>query len=62
MDEVPISRRLVMGAGIATGLALATSPANNVMAKAPWKKPDESPECEADYMFAIKQGWRRGPG
>ena len=62
MDEVPIGRRTVMGVGIATGLALATGPANNVMAKAPWKKPDESPECEAAYMFAIKQGWRRGPG
>jgi len=35
MDEVPISRRKVMGAGIATGLAIATGPTNNVMAKAP---------------------------
>jgi hypothetical protein len=49
-----------MGAGIATGLALATGPTNSVMAKAPWSK--ESREFESAYMFAIKQGWRRGPG
>jgi hypothetical protein len=60
MDEVPISRRQVMEAGIATGLALATGATNNVMAKAPWSH--ESPEFESAYMFAIKQGWRRGPG
>jgi len=62
MDEVSISRRKVMGVGIATGLALAVAPTNNVMAKAPWAKPDESPEFESAYMFAIKQGWKRGPG
>jgi hypothetical protein len=60
MDEAPISRRKVMGAGIATGLALATGSTNSVMAKAPWSH--ESPEFESAYMFAIKQGWRRGPG
>jgi hypothetical protein len=60
MDEVPISRRHIMGAGIATGLALATGPSNNVVAKAPWSH--ESAEFESAYMFAIKQGWRCGQG
>jgi hypothetical protein len=60
MDAVPISRRKVVGGGIATGLMLATGATNNAVAKAPWSH--ESPEAEAAYMFAIKHGWRRGPG
>jgi hypothetical protein len=49
-----------MGAGIATSLVLASGATNDAFAKAPWSH--ESPEAEAAYMFAIKQGWRRGPG
>ena len=60
MDEVPISRRLVMGAGIATGLAIATGPTNNATAKAPWSH--ESAESESALMFAMKQSWRCGQG
>jgi hypothetical protein len=51
MDDVPISRRKVVGVGIAAGLALATGSTNSVTAKAPWSH--ESPEFEAAYMFAI---------
>src|SRR6187551_1569013 len=60
MDEAPISRRTIVGVGIATGLALAASATSDALAKAPWSH--EGPEFEAAYMFAIKQGWRRGPG
>ena len=60
MDEAPISRRRVVGVGVATGLVLAAGATNSALAKAPWSH--ESPESEAAYMFAIKQGWKRGPG
>jgi hypothetical protein len=50
-----------MGAGIATGLAIAIGPTNNAMAKAPSKR-KESSEFEAAYMFAIKQSFLAGPG
>src|SRR6478609_1108689 len=36
MDAVPISRRHVMGAGIATSLVLASGATNDAFAKAPW--------------------------
>jgi hypothetical protein len=61
MSEVPISRRKVIGAGIATGLALSTGQSNIVMAKVPWK-PEDSPEYDSAFDFVIKQNWRAGPG
>jgi hypothetical protein len=60
MDQIPISRRKVMGAGIATGLALTTGSSNSVMAKAPWEH--QGPEYESAFNFAIKQSWRCGQG
>ncbi len=61
MSEVPISRRVALGAGFATGLVLATGTTQSVSAKIPWK-PEESPEYAVAFDFVIKQNWRAGPG
>jgi hypothetical protein len=61
MDEVPISRRMIIGGGIATGLAIATGPTKIAMAKGPAES-EWSPEFNAAFEFAIKKTFKSGRG
>ena len=57
------SRRTAIGLGVASGLALAGVPAEDLLGKTPPSSPDTSPEFKAAYMFAIKKDvFRNGPG
>ena len=53
MDEAPISRRKLVGAGIATGFGIAAGPTKIALAKAPAES-EWSPEFSAAFDFAIK--------
>jgi hypothetical protein len=59
-----ISRRTAIGFGVASGLALASFPAEDLLAKTPpgLQERDMSPELKAAYTFAIKKDVRCGPG
>jgi hypothetical protein len=58
-----ISRRTAIGLGVASGLAFASFPAEDLLGKTPPTAPDTSPEFKAAYMFAIKKDvFRNGPG
>jgi hypothetical protein len=61
MDEIPISRRKLLGAGIATGLALATGPTRSTLAK-PLAESEWSPEFRAAFDFANKKTYKSGRG
>jgi hypothetical protein len=56
-----VDRRKVMGIGIAAGVALATGPTENAVAKPPAVR-DLSPEVKAAFEFAIKKNFKSGPG
>jgi hypothetical protein len=59
----PINRRTALGLGVASGLALASFPAEDLLGKTPFSPPPESPEFKAAYMFAIKKDpLHAGPG
>src|SRR4051812_21983316 len=62
----PISRRTAIGFGVASGLALASFPAEEMLGKTPprgLQEKDMSPELKAAYLFAIKKDpVHNGPG
>jgi hypothetical protein len=60
----PVSRRTAIGFGVASGLALASFPAEDLRGKTPpgLQEREMSPELKAAYTFAIKKDVRCGPG
>lgn len=70
MDEVEsfplVSRRELVGLGIASGVALVAGATTEAVAKAPWEREfwatDLGPEYNAAFQFAIKNNFKSGPG
>lgn len=59
---LPLSRRAAIGLGVASGLALASFAAEDLLAKAPPKSADMDPHLAAAWKFAMKSGLRAGNG
>jgi hypothetical protein len=59
-----VSRRTAIGFGVASGLALASLPAEDLLGKTPpsIQERDMSPELKAAYTFAVKKNPLCGPG
>lgn len=61
MDEVTISRRTIMRAGVATGVVLGTGSSKNAIAKSP-AEPGWTPEFTAAFDFATKKNFKSSRG
>jgi hypothetical protein len=59
-----VTRRTAIGLGVASGLALASFPADELLGKTPHglQERDMSPEMKAAFTFAIKKNPLCGPG